>query len=354
MFRLIAMMTKWSLPFSQYWTSNVHPSISHLGAWELGHFKIDSVTTNQSESFNCVLKRLNDWKEAPVDAMVLSLFRLGQFYVAEVYRGYCGSGNYSLRLGVSPPNLQVTVSPVSPDAIVDAIRSGGESTTTSPSTRPPPSDSGSSGQVPSGPGASTSQSKRPSQLTQGERAWSVINAGHITLDAKLAVFTVLGTTEPRLVRLYPTATCSCPAKTECYHVRAAQVAIGNRVEIEPKKHLSLTQLCKSKRKRADKTSGRKKPRVDDVDVEPAGDADDNAVAALRRRIVASQPRSPTPPPTETIADVCGVCNASIPPTNKTKARLVTWVQCDSCDMWYHNVCVGLQSKIPDTYKCPSC
>jgi len=106
------------------------------------------------------------------------------------------------------------------------------------------------------------------------------------------------------VRLYPTATCSCPAKTECYHVCAAQVAIGIRGEIEPKKHLSLTQLCKNKRKRADKTSGRKKPRVDDVDVEP--------------------------------------------PSNKTKARLVTWVQCDSCDMWYHNVCVGLKSKIPDT------
>jgi len=257
----------------------------------LGHFKIDSVTTNQSESFNCVLKRLNDWKEAPVDAMVLSLFRLAQFYVAEVHRGYIGSGNYSLRPGVSPPNLQVTtVSPVSPDAIVDAIRSGGESTTTSP--------------------PSVGPSTRPSQLTQGERAWSVINAGHITLDAKLAVFTVLGTTEPRVVRLYPTATCSCPAKTECYHVRAAQVAIGNKGEIEPKKDLSLTQLCKNKRKRADKTSGRKKPRVDDVDVEP--------------------------------------------PSNKTKARLVTWVQCDSCDMWYHNVCVGLKSKIPDTYKCPSC
>ena len=35
----------------------------------------------------------------------------------------------------------------------------------------------------------------------------------------------------------------------------------------------LTQLRRNKRKRADKTSGRKQPRLDDVHVLPAGDVE---------------------------------------------------------------------------------
>jgi len=37
------------------------------------------MTTNQPQSFNCVLKQLHDWKEAPIDATTLMLFHLTQF-----------------------------------------------------------------------------------------------------------------------------------------------------------------------------------------------------------------------------------------------------------------------------------
>jgi len=47
-----------------------------------------------------------------------------------------------------------------------------------------------------------------------------------------------------------------------------------------RKPLNLTQLRKNKRKRQDKTSGRKRPRTNDVDVEPAGDADEDIVAII--------------------------------------------------------------------------
>ena len=45
---------------------------------------------------------------------------------------------------------------------------------------------------------------------------------------------------------------------------------------------NLTQLRRNKRKRADKTSGRKQPRLRDVDVEvePADDADANVAMLL--------------------------------------------------------------------------
>ena len=48
----------------------------------------------------CVLKGLQEWKEAPVDVIALSTFRLAQFYILEVRRGRCGLGNYMLRQGL--------------------------------------------------------------------------------------------------------------------------------------------------------------------------------------------------------------------------------------------------------------
>ena len=49
-------------------------------------FKMAKITTNQSESLNAVMKRLNDWTEVPIDAMATSLFQLTQSYVREIMR----------------------------------------------------------------------------------------------------------------------------------------------------------------------------------------------------------------------------------------------------------------------------
>ena len=48
--------------------------------------------TNQSESLNCVIKHLNNLKEYPIDAMVLSLFQLSQYYNVEILRGLYNYG----------------------------------------------------------------------------------------------------------------------------------------------------------------------------------------------------------------------------------------------------------------------
>jgi hypothetical protein len=48
----------------------------------------------------------------------------------------------------------------------------------------------------------------------------------------------------------------------------------------PRKSLNLTQLRRNKRKRPDKSSGRKCPRVDDVDVVGAADVEPDVGAAL--------------------------------------------------------------------------
>ena len=54
------------------------------------------MTSNQSESFNAVLKRLHSWKQVPLDAIVLSLYHLQTFYLNEVERGFAGIGSFTL------------------------------------------------------------------------------------------------------------------------------------------------------------------------------------------------------------------------------------------------------------------
>lgn len=67
---------------------------STLGRWILEKYGVYSplsgVTSNQAEGFNCVLKRLQNWKEIPIDAAVLAFYHLQAFYVNETQRGFSG------------------------------------------------------------------------------------------------------------------------------------------------------------------------------------------------------------------------------------------------------------------------
>ena len=115
--------------------------------------------------------------------------------------------------------------------------------------------------------------------------------GKITLDARLRVFTVDGTNEPHVVRLFPPESCSCPARTSCYHITAARLAVGLS-DSGTRRPLNLTQLRRNKRRRADKTSGQKRPRAGDVDIVPADDVDEDVATALTVTITANQQQPP--------------------------------------------------------------
>ena len=87
---------------------------------------MESTTTNSSESFDCVLKRLQDWREVPVDAMALSLYRLPLYQLLEIRRGRCGLGNFNLRCGREQATWtnQAMNTVTLPIDIVDQILSG--------------------------------------------------------------------------------------------------------------------------------------------------------------------------------------------------------------------------------------
>jgi len=148
----------------------------------------------------------------------------------------------------------------------------------------------------------------------------------------------------------------CPAKNNCYHIMAARMAVGIK-DNEKRQPLNLTQLRRNKRKRADKVSGRKRPRPDDVDVVPTADADPEVAAALVEAINGHgnmQQESDVEPdnqPAEINLDICYACNATNPPPRKggrrvknknhfnQETRQIDWVECETCGRWFHCSCV---------------
>lgn len=103
---------------------------SSLGRWILESMGVynpySGVTSNQSESFNAVLKRLQSWREVPLDAIVLSLYYLQAFYSNEVQRGFAGLGNFELSaefaIARRAPEEIVTISTFQHEEIVARIR----------------------------------------------------------------------------------------------------------------------------------------------------------------------------------------------------------------------------------------
>ena len=102
---------------------------------------------------------------------------------------------------------------------------------------------------------------------------AIIDGGKISHNEKLRAFTVEGTGgNVHAVRLFPTASCTCPTTgSSCYHILAAKMSIGIE-DINSRHKVNLTMLRKNIRSKKDKTSGRKKPQVDDYDITVAPDS----------------------------------------------------------------------------------
>lgn len=51
---------------------------------------------------------------------------------------------------------------------------------------------------------------------------------------------------------------------------------------------------------------------------------------------------------------CKKCGEKSPPRNRKVS--IRWVRCDSCDFWFHNICVGLKDEEPSqqNWFCPDC
>ncbi len=67
---------------------------------EYNYNPLSGITTNQSEGFNSILKRLQGWKEIPVDSAVLSLYHLQVYYWNEWQREGLAGINFTNYLSI--------------------------------------------------------------------------------------------------------------------------------------------------------------------------------------------------------------------------------------------------------------
>jgi len=115
---------KWSKPFCEYYAENIHKYVGvKLGRSLLEglncYSEVSGITQNASEGFNTVMRRMMDWKEAPVDTFVLVLYHLQGFYVNMVRLGRNKRGDYHLldqefprlRLSDDAVTLEKTIRP---------------------------------------------------------------------------------------------------------------------------------------------------------------------------------------------------------------------------------------------------
>lgn len=111
-----------------YYKKNIDSQIQRIGRWILKDHNIESADTNSSESFNCVLKRLQEWREVPIDTIAHGFEYLCKFHEVEILRGRYNMGTYRIRPHLAKlynREIDKPVFPktVSPEAIVDVMRS---------------------------------------------------------------------------------------------------------------------------------------------------------------------------------------------------------------------------------------
>ena len=259
----------WRKTVRDYYNKNIHPEVAKsIGRWVLEEQGIYSsfsgVSNNQSESFNVVMKHLQEWKEVPVDSLVLTFYFLQCYFMNEISRGVCNQGNYHLHpsflhLLEQPQDMEFISGCVLPEDIVKYIREGFSA------------DSHEDMAANSEGGNQKNDTRMLPPLSQTARAKALLEAGKISFDPKLHLFNVLGSGDkPYVVRLFPAEYCSCPSKGLCYHIIAVKTSIGDSRESKGVT-LNLTSLRRNTRSRGDKRSGRKRPRANDVD---PGDSDE--------------------------------------------------------------------------------
>ena len=113
--------------------------------------------------------------------------------------------------------MQITCS-MAPDEIVTRVHGEEQSQTPTPSMASP-ADSGDDDD-------DSDVTNIAVDASTVQRATAVVQDGRIALDPKLSIFTVKGTTDPRVVKLFPHETRSCPATASCYHIVAARRAVS--------------------------------------------------------------------------------------------------------------------------------
>ena len=156
-----------------------------------------------SEGFNYLIKDFQNWKEVPLDCLLMSLKLIEGFYLEEIRQGKAGLGTYSLKKHL--PKFRTNVEEFEsrklichPKDIVESIRN----------TEIKAMDTQTENQV------------RPENATNSRilRAKQFVAQDNISFSPKLSLFTIVDRNTLPTVRLFPAESCSCPIAKNCLHI----------------------------------------------------------------------------------------------------------------------------------------
>ncbi|CAG2203434.1 unnamed protein product [Mytilus edulis] len=249
--------TKWSQAMVEHFDRTLKNQIKqHACRWILETCNIynpySGVTNNSSEGFNTVLKRLTEWKEVQIDAAALSFYHLQKYYLTEIVRGRCDVGNYVLRpefrgAAIDRADAPAIEDSCSPDEIVQLVK--GELLAEIERVT-----------------ADEESAEQKEPLCQRSMAIEAVRNGKVVHVPSLKTFVVEGSRGDKYaVSLFPKEKCVCPSTGTCFHIMAAKISIGMESTGLVNRKLNLTQLRRNSKKKADKKSGRKLPRINDVE-----------------------------------------------------------------------------------------
>ena len=237
-----------------------------------------------------VYKEFQNWSEATVDCLALSLYHLQIFYLNKVKSGMSGSGQYQLSEKYehlkADYHAYQCVNVGSPEDIVKSLRNGsmfesGElkgndhsaslnasscSNYNEPKCVEPEGDIREDSDT--NPYLQSFEKKRADEIDSLKPniskyllacAYLVSRNQNITYDTKFGCFIVKQPKEvARVVTLFPKVKCTCQPTSECYHILAVKINLGMNVT-ETTKVKNLTKLRKNNKKRKGGRSGRKRP-----------------------------------------------------------------------------------------------
>ena len=250
------------------------------------------------------------WKESPADTIALCFYYLQNYYLRESYHGFCNLGTNQLLSKYSdllqnPEDLNFPTETCSAEDIVDRVKESIHTFAkehTSPEVvalhnadidADPEQDPAHTAADPEKYLHSYMQQETPTKrqfetptkrqfiknnMSQSQR---VINEKKIEFVPKKGTFLVEGTCgDQYAVTLFPES-CQCPATNQCYHILTARKSIGMDISSKIKK-CNLTVMMKRS-----KTSGRKKPRINDYNYQFSAAPDSEVGVGL-----SNTPKSP--------------------------------------------------------------
>ena len=265
---------KWSEAMVEYFDNHLRDDIiNHASKWVLEELDVydsySGVTNNMSEGTNNVVKGLQNWPGAPLDAILLSMHYLQSFKHNEIIRGRLNKGSFRLKslhqnAALDPEDAEMPQDVCEPEKIIELVKGNVHSVISEPTVEDalPANATSSADNV-----DQNADDQVQSSTTQRSLALAAISQNKVFLCPGSQSFIVEGSKGDKYaVTLAPKEECQCPSIGTCYHIMAARMSVGLEVKSD-KTIYNLTQLRKNSRKRPDKYAGKKKPRpIDKMDV----------------------------------------------------------------------------------------